>query len=157
MSGNSCESALHTAPIVSALPPCAWGGWVGPTSGPTWPVPSPSGVVVDCWARLGSAIALAREVGQLVLADLQLVPVLEAVRVDAAAVHVGPVERAGVVEVPLAGAAHELRVVARDGDVVQEDLGVGRAPDHQPLAPQRVRLADPAAARADDQRAALGR
>src|SRR6185436_2561713 len=104
MSGNSCESALQTAPIVSALPgPCG-----GPGSGPTWPTPSASGDNGDCWARVGSAIALAREVGQLVFADLQLVPILETVRVDAAAVDVGPVERARVVEVPVARAAHQL-------------------------------------------------
>src|SRR5215207_8425353 len=154
MSGNSCESALQTAPIVRALPgPC--GGWPGLRSGPTGA--SPSDGAGGCWARVSSDIALAREVGQLVLADLQLVAVLEAVRVDAAAVDVGPVERAGVVEVPLARAAHELRVVARDRDVVEEDLGVRRAADHHALAAQREGLADAAAARADDERAALGR
>src|SRR5215213_8889436 len=149
MSGNSCESALQTAPMVSALPwPC--GGWLGPT----WPS---LGGATGSWVRVSSLIGLAREVGQLVLADLQLIPVLEAVGVDAAAVDVGAVERAGVVEVPLARAAHELGVVARDRDVVEEDRGVGRAPDHHPLAAQGERLPDPPAARADDERAALGR
>ena len=52
MSGNSCESALQTAPIVSALPaPC--GGGSGPTGAP----PSPSGGAGGSWARVSSAIA----------------------------------------------------------------------------------------------------
>src|SRR5215208_6375647 len=154
MSGNSCESALQTAPIVRALPgPC--GGWPGLRSGPTGA--SPSDGAGGCSVRVSSAIALAREVGQLVLADLQLVAVLEAVGIDPAAVDVGAVERARVVQVPPARAAHELGVVARDRDVVEEDLGVGRAPDHQALAAQRAGLPDPPAARADDERAALGR
>src|SRR5688500_12352376 len=118
MSGNSCESALQTAPIVSALAPGPCGGWPGPRSGPTAASPSTPGGAGGCWVRVSSAITLAREVGQLVLADLQLVAVLEAVGVDPAAVDVGPVERARVVEVPPARAPHELRVVARDRDVV---------------------------------------
>src|SRR5687767_4968542 len=138
MSGNSCESALQTAPIVRAFPvPC--GGGSGPTG-----APSTSGGAGGCWARMSSAIRLACQVGELVLADLQLVAVLEPVRIDPAAVDVGPVQRAGVVEEPVARAAHELRVVARDRHVVEEDLGVGRAPDHHPVALQRVRLADAA-------------
>src|SRR5919107_1105746 len=105
MSGNSCESALQTAPIVSALPaPCGAG------SGPTG-APSPPGGACGAWVRVSSAIALAREVGELVLADLQLVAVLEAVRVDPPAVDVGAVQRARVVEVPVAAAPHELGVV----------------------------------------------
>src|SRR3954449_3358968 len=63
--------------------------------------------------------ALTRQVGELVLADLQLVAVLELVRVDPPAVHVGAVQGARVVQVPGARAAHEHRVVARDGDVVE--------------------------------------
>ena len=51
MSGNSCESALQTAPIVRALPvPC------GAVSGPTGALPSPAGGAGGCWALVSSAI-----------------------------------------------------------------------------------------------------
>src|SRR4051794_2512242 len=124
MSGNSCESCLQTAPIVSDLT-C-----LGGSSGPGLGAASPGAV--------SSATATsARQVGQFVLADLQLVAVLELVRVDPAAVDVGAVQGAGVVQVPRAGAPHEDRMVARHGHVVQEDLSVGRAADRQPLALQR--------------------
>ena len=55
--------------------------------------------------------------------------VLEVVGLDPAPVHVGPVERAQVVEVELVAAADDQRVVARDRDVVEEDVGVGPAAD----------------------------
>src|SRR5829696_352451 len=111
MSGNSCESALQTAPMVSdLLAPCGTGG--------------PSGALAPsspCCVLAGSPMS-AGEVGQLVLADLELVAVLEPVGVDPPAVHVGAVQRPGVVQVPVARAAHEHRVVARHGHVVEEDL-----------------------------------
>src|SRR4051794_36199605 len=121
MSGNSCWSALQTAPMVSDF--ACLGGSVG---GP-----------VAASSDTGTS---AGKIGELVLADLQLVPVDELVRLDPAAVHVGPVQRAGVVEEPLAGAADEHGVVARDGHVVEEDLGVGGPADGQPLALQGERL-----------------
>src|SRR5215217_1034081 len=114
MSGNSCESALHTAPMVSALPRGA------PSSRGSVERGSPPGSSL-------TATALPPEVGQLVLADLQLVAVLQPVRVDPPPVDVRAVQRAGVVEEPPAGAPHEHGVVARDRDVVEEDLGVRRA------------------------------
>src|SRR5919202_2221268 len=150
MSGNSCESALQTAPMVRDLTAGPCGG----ASGPAGRLPSAAGSAEGS-LRVGSATSLARQVGELVLADLELVAVLEAVRVDPAAAHVGAVERARVVEIPLAGAAHEHRVVARDRDVVEEDLRLRGAPDGQALAAQRERLADAPAAGADDERAAL--
>src|ERR1700748_3775015 len=120
MSGNSVVSCLHTAPMVSDFACCATARGTS-SAGPSSP------------EAVSSATATsARQIGELVLADLQLVAVLELVRVDPAAGHVGPVERAGVVQVPLAVAAHQHRVVARDGHVVEEDLGVRRAPDRQP-------------------------
>src|SRR3954451_18679430 len=110
MSGNSCWSALHTAPMVSDFA-CLGGSFGGPM------------------AASSDTATSAGKIGELVLADLQLVPVDELVRLDPAAVHVGPVQRAGVVEEPLAGAAYEHGMVARDGDVIEEDLGVGRTAD----------------------------
>src|SRR4051812_17108152 len=106
MSGNSCASALHTAPIVMDFPR----GVPSSTSG-------------SSMSAMSTRLPLQE--GELVLADLQLVRVLEAVRLDPPAVDVGAVERAQVVEVEVAAAAHEQRVVARDRHVVEEDVGVG--------------------------------
>src|SRR5215210_69874 len=155
MSGNSCESAFVTAPMVSdfaratgsppgAASPSGTAASAAPSSGS-----APSGSLVTAMS--------AGEEGQLELPDLELVAVLEPVRVDPLAVHVGAVERARVVEQPVAAAPHERRVLARDGDVVEEDIRLGGAPDGHAVARERERLADPAAAGADDERAALGR
>src|SRR4051794_26404765 len=155
MSGNSCESAFVTAPMVSDLARAtgsAPGAAAASPSAATSVAPSsgsaPSGSLVTATS--------AGEEGQLELADLQLVPVLEPVRVHALPVDVGAVERARVVEQPVPAAAHERRVLARDGDVVEEHVGLGRPPDRHPLAGERKGLADAPAPRADDQRAALG-
>src|SRR4051812_48344479 len=95
------------------------------------------------------------DVGELELADLELVTVLEPVRLDAVAVDVGAVQRAEVVEVVVATAAHEQGVVARHRDVVEEDVGVGPPADRHAVGVQRKALADAPAARADDERGAL--
>src|SRR5919197_2081700 len=116
MSGNSCESALQTAPMVSDL------AWRGASS-------APGGAADGPGSSSGPATTLAGDVGELVFADLQLVAVLEAVRLDPAPVDVGAVERAGVVQEPPVGAVDEDGMVARDGHVVEEDLRIGRAPD----------------------------
>src|SRR4051812_46863322 len=101
MSGNSWSSALHTAPMVIAL-----------VGGPS----SSSRTDVSICAS-SSCTAMARfsagDVGELELADLQLVAVLQTVRLDAVPVDVGAVQRPEVVEVVVAPAAHEQRVVAR--------------------------------------------
>src|SRR3978361_2225472 len=99
MSGNSCASALQTAPMVSDL------RGEGASSATGRVRSSPSGS-----SDMGPLAPQVRELG---LADLQLVAGLELVRVDPAPVDVGAVERPGVVEDPGAGAAHEHRVVAR--------------------------------------------
>src|SRR5690349_23730457 len=52
--------------------------------------------------------------------SLQLVAVLEPVGLDPAAVDVGAVQRAEVVEIEVAAAAHHERVVARDGHRSEE-------------------------------------
>src|SRR3954447_15186093 len=156
MSGNSCESALVTAPMVS--------DFARATGSASTCAGSPSGTATSLAPSSGSAPSGSRvtatsasEEGQLELPDLELVAVLEAVRVHPLAFHVGAVERARVVEQPVAAAAHERRVLARDGDVVEEDVGLRGAPDRHPLARERERLAHAPAARADHERAALGR
>ena len=73
------------------------------------------------------------QVAELVLADLDLVAVGEPVRLDPAPVDVGAVERAEVVDVEAVAAADQQRVVAGDGDVVEEDAGVGAAADADPV------------------------
>src|SRR5205807_2483533 len=55
----------------------------------------------------------AGQIGELVLADLELVAVLEAVGLDPRAVDVGAVQRAEIVEVVVAAALDQQRVVAR--------------------------------------------
>src|SRR3954452_7838551 len=133
MSGNSVCNPLQTAPIVSDL--ACLGGWLGCSPTPL--------------AASSDTAPSARQVVQLVLASLQPLAVGELVGLDPPPVDVGPVQRAGVVEEPLARAAHKHRVIARDGHVVEEDLGVGGAADHQPFARERERLTDAAAAGAD--------
>src|SRR4051812_39317694 len=76
---------------------------------------------------------------------------------DPAAVHVGAIQRAEVVDVEAVAAADQQRVVAGHGHVVQEDLGVGAAADSHALAGHVERLPRPAAARADHQRGPLAR
>src|SRR2546423_15509901 len=78
MSENSCLSALQTAPIVIALPPRAAGSGAG-MSGSS---------MGGSWVRVAIMASLV-EVGELVLADLDLVAVLEAARVHALAGGVG--------------------------------------------------------------------
>src|SRR3954453_12274906 len=140
MSGNSCSRPLTTAPIVIAFaggPPPFWS----------------TSCACSSWTAM--VVPLAGEVGELVLADLQLVAVLEAVRVDAVPVDVGAVEGPEVVEVVVLPATHEQGVVARHRDVVEEHVGVGPAPDRHPVAAERERLADPSTAGADDERGAV--
>src|SRR5690242_627380 len=140
MSGNSCWSPLQTAPIVRALA-CLGGSF---------------GTSLALVAASSVTATSACQVGELVLADLQLVAVDELVRLDPAAVHVGAVQGAGIIQEPFAGASYEHGVVARDGHVVEEDLGVRGASDGQPLALEGERLADAPAAGANHQRAGRG-
>src|SRR3954447_1874739 len=146
MSGNSCWRPLQTAPIVNDFV------WRGTSSRRGSPLPPLEDSLAPVAASSDTATS-ARQVGELVLANLQFVAVFELVRLDPASVDVRPVQRPGVVQEPRAGPAHEHGVIARDGDVVEEDLGVGRPADRQPLALERERLAAPAAAGADHERA----
>src|SRR4051794_38922857 len=145
MSGNSTSSALQSAPIVIDFAGGASSASSDPATASIW---TSSSCRVMAWLSAG-------DVRELELADLELVAVLEPVGLDAMAVNVGAVERAEVVEVEVAAAAHEQGVVARDGDVVEEDVGVRPPADRHAVAVQREALADAPAAGADDERGAL--
>src|SRR4051812_8242444 len=144
MSGNSTSSALQSAPIV-----IAFAGGSSPSSGAVT-----GSICTSSSCRVMPGLS-AGDVRELELADLQLVAVLEPVGLDAMAVDVRAVERPEVVEVEVAAAAHEQGVVARDGDVVEEDVGVRAPADRHAVGVQGEALADAPAAGADDERGAL--
>ena len=123
MSGNSCLSALHTAPIVIDF-------WRAAERRR----PARARELELGWDRRRAHLG---QVGELVLADLQLVAVLQAVGLHPPPVDVGAVERAAVVEPVVVAAADEQRVVARDGDVVEEhrrSRGGGRSSMRSPAS-----------------------
>ena len=126
MSSNSPSRILQTAPIVSALR-----GRLAESA---------------CARGLVDGRHLLLQVAELVLADLDLVAVGEPVGLDPAPVDVGAVERAEVVDVEAVAAADEQRVVAGDGDVVEEDAGVGAAADADPVVVDGEALTGAAAA-----------
>src|SRR3954447_1469712 len=139
MSSNSWPRIFATAPIVSALR--GREGASGRGGSPRWSL-------LIAIAMVSSAL----QVAQLVLADLNLVAVLELVRLDPPAVHVGAVQRSEVVDVVAVLAVNQQRVVARDGDVVEEHPGVRSSPDRNSLGVDREALARAPAARADHER-----
>src|SRR5215210_2422822 len=141
MSSNSLWRILQTAPIVSALR----GRLADPRARAARSRPS-AAVVASAMSAL--------QVAQLVLADLDLVPVLEAVGLDPAPVDVGAVERPEVVDVEAVAPADKERVVSRHRDVIEEDAGVRAAPDADPVLADREALPRPPPAGADDQRRA---
>src|SRR5918997_2898355 len=106
MSGNSCWRPLQTAPIVNDF---VWRG--GSSVSPDSPFS------LAPVAASSDTATSAREIRELVLADLQLVAVLELVRLDPAPVDVGPVEGSGIVQIPRSGPPHEHCMIARNGDV----------------------------------------
>ena len=73
----------------------------------------------------------AQHEGQHEPADLELVEVTERGDVDPLVVDVGAVERPGVAHLVAPVVAGDLGVAARDGDVVEEDVGVGMAPERR--------------------------
>src|SRR5215211_6046115 len=104
MSSNSWLRIFATAPIVSTLRGRDGESLGGRRCSASLRPLAPSSV---------AAIAMsALQVAQLVLADLDLVPVLEAVRLDPATVDVGAVERAKVVDVETVAAPDDEGVVA---------------------------------------------
>src|SRR5579884_4065165 len=104
MSGNSCLSALQTAPIVTAFcrgRSCCSAASAAGSGGS-------SGSSMSGLRVLGLAISSrpsAVQKRELVLADLELVPVAQPVGFDPAAVHVRAVQRAQVVQVVIVAAA----------------------------------------------------
>ncbi len=88
--------------------------------------------------RLPVPLAAEHE-AQAVAPDLHLVAVLQARLVDALAVHVGAVQRTDVAQHVPSSVALDDDVTARHRDVVEEDLGIGMAPDggHRRLEPVR--------------------
>src|SRR5919199_1208283 len=109
MSSNSWLRIFATAPIVSALRGRE-GESLGARRGSASLRPlAPSSV---------AAIAIsALQIAQLVLADLNLVAVVQAVRLDPAAIDVGAVERPEVVDVKAVLPPDDKGVVSRDGHV----------------------------------------
>src|SRR5664279_2023590 len=87
--------------------------------------------------RAGSGDALARVEDHPELADLDLVTVDQHGFVDPAAPHVGAVQAAYVADDELPLAPDELDVLARDRDVVQEDVAAWVAPRGGALAVQQ--------------------
>src|SRR3954462_4016918 len=148
MSGNSRSSCLQTAPIVSDF--CR----TGPSLFPT-PTGGRGRACSTSTLKSNTRSPVSPEEGQLVLAHLKLVAVLELVGLDPLAVHIRAVQRAEIVDVDAVAPSHEQRVVARDRHVVEEDLGLGAAPDPRLVARHEERLAGATAAGADDQRGVL--
>src|SRR3954453_5547859 len=111
--------------------------------------------------RLGlSAVALIGSFGhegQAGFPHLDLLSAFEAGRFDPLAVDVGAVEAAEVLDEELVAAPDQDGVPPGDGDVVEEDLVVGRAADRGALALGQEVLARASAARAHDYRGTLGR
>src|SRR5690242_3995900 len=95
------------------------------------------------------------QVAELVLADLDLVAVLELMGLDPPAIDIGAVQRSQVVDVEALVAADEQGVVARHSHVVQEDAGLRGAADRDPVAVEGEALPRPPPARADHQRRAV--
>src|SRR5690349_4469430 len=116
MSSNSCPRIFATAPIVSALRGREGESLAGARRSGSLRVFGPSSVVATAISAL--------QVAQLVLADLDFVAVLQAMRLDPAPVDVGAVQRAEIVDVEAVPAPHDQRVVAGHGDVVQEHRGI---------------------------------
>src|SRR2546426_4258981 len=126
MSGNSPCRRRQTAPIVSSR-------------------------IRSCRSACAVLTSLLQE-GQLVLADLELVAVLELPRLGALAVQEGPVEAALVLDVVAAVALQQHGVLPGDRDVVEEDVAVGRTADRRALPLRDEVLACAAPARADHER-----
>src|SRR3954453_22436730 len=108
MSGNSSFRRLHTAPIVRGR--------------------SLELRIVEV------AMSSVVEEGEAVLADLDLVPVLELGVLDSPPVDVRAVKAAEILDRGAVIVAGDERMAARDGDVVEEDVAFRRSADHHPLA-----------------------
>src|SRR5829696_1207305 len=137
MSGNSSRRRRTTSPILSRRSRCGF-----------------CVAALFTGARSTSPVSPLHE-RQPVLADLELVAVLEFGAVDPAAVDESAVQRPLVLDEEPAVALDEQRVVARHRDIVEEDVAVGGASDAGTAAARPECLAGAAAARADDERGPL--
>src|SRR5919202_4811802 len=99
MSSNSWLRIFATAPIVSALR--------GRDAWPRAALERRSAPAALPSSRVVATSISALQVAQLVLADLDLVAVVELVRLDAAPVDVRPVQRTEVVDVEPVAAAND--------------------------------------------------
>src|SRR5437764_13770166 len=132
MSGNSCLSALQTAPIVTAF----WRGRSCCCSTSSGGSAGSSGSSTLGLRVLGLAIRRrpsAVQECELEFADLELVPVAQPMGLDPAPVHIGAIQRAEVVQVVILAAAHQDRVVAGNRHVVEENVGLRPAADREPV------------------------
>src|SRR5215211_6868481 len=153
MSGNSAWRRVQTAPIVSRRSVVA-------STVVTTRAPALCGLASVGRAR--TVGVLTRRVAcsflqeaELVLADLELVAVLQPAGLDPAAVQEGPVQAPLVLDEEGVVLVDEHGVLARHGDVVEEDVAIRRAADRRPLALRHEVLTGAAAAGADDERRAL--
>src|SRR5207247_311721 len=102
-------------------------------------------------------VAFSPKVDQPVLADLELVAVAQRrPGLDPPAVEEGAIEAPLVLDHELVVAPQDHGVLARDGDVVEEDVALGRAADRRALAGEAEALPRAAAAGADDERGPVG-
>src|SRR5690242_14947916 len=110
--GKSARSRSRTCPMLNSSPPSADSSTV--RSAARFSAATPT----------ASALGVAGVEHQPVLADLDLVTVVQRDLVDPVAVDVGAVETAHVRDGVARLGALELRVPARDGHVVEEDVAV---------------------------------
>src|SRR5919198_2196410 len=155
MSGNSACSRRQTVPIVSSRRSVVASAALTTSVPASCVLASDGGAGAPEAVRRRGACSFLEE-AQLVLADLELVPVLEPPRLNPAAVQEGAVQAPLVLDVEHVVPTQEHRVLARDRNVVQEDVALRRAADRGALALRREVLARPPAPRAHDERRALG-
>src|SRR5699024_1836432 len=93
-------------------------GWL---AGISMRTPTTSTSIFDIIPRSGARTLLE---DHSELADLHIGTVLQFDGIDELTAHIGSVERPRVSQRESAGSADELSVLARDGDIIEEDVGV---------------------------------
>src|SRR5215211_2455436 len=135
MSGNSGLRIPSTSPMLMvAVAPAGSAPLPGLAASPPSP-PGRGGTLRWTGSRMAlpaTSGSTSGEEHQLELADLELVAGDQLAVLDPLPVQVGAVQGADVVDGEGVGPAADLRVAARDGDVVEEDVALGVAPggDH---------------------------
>src|SRR5215216_5373497 len=142
MSGNSGLRIPRTSPmLIVPVAPDGSAGWPEAAASPR--PPGRGGVLRWTGSRMAlpaTSGSTSGEEHQLELADLELVAGDQLAVLDPLPVQVGAVEGADVVDGEGAvGAAADLGVAARDGDVVEEDVALGvTAGGHRRLVEQEA-------------------